>query len=109
MAEEGIKKVAKLLKDLLKERGITIDRIVVFGSQVRGGFRNDSDIDIAIISRNFEGKDTFQKAQMLKGLKWELVEKLMLPIDIIPISLKEWRESSSLIVEYIKEGKVLFK
>lgn len=107
MAEERIKPAVELIRDFLKERNIKVNRIVVFGSQVKGSFRVDSDIDLAIVSPDFEGKDIFQRAQMLKGLKWEIVEKFMLPFDIIPISFKEWQESSSLIVEYIKEGKSL--
>ena len=107
MAEERIKKAINLLKVLLKERNIKVDKILVFGSRAKRSFREDSDIDIAIISGEFEGKDIFQRTGMLKGLKWELVGKFMLPFDIICISLKEWRESSSLIVEYIKEEETL--
>ena len=107
MAEERIKKAIGLIKELLKERHIKVNKVVIFGSQVKGAFREDSDIDVAIISQDFEGKDVFEKAEMLKGLKWSLVEKLKLPFDIVPISLKEWQESSSLIVGYVKEGEVL--
>jgi predicted nucleotidyltransferase len=106
MVEERIKKAVGLIKDFLKQRNIKIDRVIVFGSQIKGKIREDSDIDIAIISSDFDGKDIFQKTEMLKGLKWEIVGEFMLPFDIIPISLKEWKESSSLIVEYIKEGNI---
>ena len=107
MAEERIKKAMNFLKNLLDERNIKIEKIIVFGSRAKGGFKEDSDIDVALVSREFEGKDIFERSEMLKGLKWELIGKFMLPIDIVSISLKEWEESSSLIVEYIKEGKTL--
>jgi len=44
---------------------------------------------------------------MLKGLKWTLVGKFTLAFDIVPVSLKQWQESSSLVVDFIKEGETL--
>ena len=107
MVEERIRKAVDLIKDFLKDRHITVDKIVIFGSYARGNYTEDSDLDIAIVSRDFDEKDIFQKAETLKGLKWALVEKFMLPFDIIPLSLKEWQESSSLVVDFVKEGEVL--
>jgi predicted nucleotidyltransferase len=107
MVEGTVKQAVDLIKDFLRGRNIVADNIVVFGSYARGDYRDDSDIDIAIISRDFEGKDIFQKADMLKGLRWALVNKIFLPIDIVLLSLSEWTESTSLTVEFIKSGKIL--
>ncbi|MBI4707129.1 MAG: nucleotidyltransferase domain-containing protein [Candidatus Omnitrophica bacterium] len=103
MAEVRIKEVVGLILDFLAQRNIKVDKAVLFGSQARGDFREDSDIDIAIVSKDFEGKDIFQKAQMLKGLKWFLIEKICLPFDIIPLSPSEW-DSPSLIAQFAREG-----
>ena len=107
MSGKRIKEIANAIKTFLNNRDIRVDKIVVFGSYARGNYSPDSDLDIAIISSDFDGKDIFQKADMIKGLNWHLVERFVFPFDIITVSDKEWRESSSLIVEYIKEGKVL--
>jgi predicted nucleotidyltransferase len=107
MAETPVKQIAQFIKDLLRGRDITVDEIIVFGSYARGNYTEDSDLDIAVISQDFNGKDVFQKARMLKGLKWALVEKFELAFDIVPLSLKQWQESSSLVVDFVKEGKVL--
>jgi predicted nucleotidyltransferase len=107
MAEATVKQAAELIKNILKDRNITVDKILVFGSYAKGNYSKDSDLDIAVISRDFNEKDIFQKAQMLKGLKWALVEKFEVAFDIVPVSLKQWQESSSLVVDFIKEGKVL--
>ncbi len=103
MAKGKVKEVIKLLRDFLAQRNIRVDKIVVFGSQARGDFRPDSDIDIAIVSKDFEGKDIFEKAEMLKGLKWFLVERLLFSFDIVPLSPSEWN-GSSLIAQFVKEG-----
>ncbi|MBU4304328.1 MAG: nucleotidyltransferase domain-containing protein [Candidatus Omnitrophica bacterium] len=107
MAEERIREAVELIRNFLKDRHITVDKIIVFGSYAKGNYTKDSDLDIAIVSCDFDGKDIFQKAEMLKGLKWSLVENFMLPFDIIPLSLKEWQESSALVVDFVKEGEVL--
>ncbi len=107
MADATVREAAQLIKDFLKERNITADEIVVFGSYAKGNYTRDSDLDMAIISRDFNEKDVFQKAEMLKGLKWALVEKFELAFDIVPMSLKQWQESSSLVVDFVKEGESL--
>lgn len=107
MAEARVEQAAELIKNLLEDRNITVDKIIVFGSYAKANYTKDSDVDIAIISRDFNEKDVFQKAEMLKGLKWTLVEKFELSFDIVPVSLKQWQESSSLVVDFIKEGEAL--
>lgn len=107
MPKDRIREAVNLIKDFLENRNVKVDKIIVFGSYGKGNYSQDSDIDIAIISQDFDGKDIFEKTEMLKGLKWLLVEKIELPFDIVPISLQEWQESSSLVVEFVKEGKVL--
>lgn len=107
MADRKIREVADSIKNFLKDRNIRTEKIIVFGSYIKGDYNKDSDIDIAIISKDFDNKDIFEKADMIKGLKWFLVEKFTLPFDIIPLSIKEWQEGSSLAVEFIREGKVI--
>ena len=107
MAEAPVREAAELIKSFLKNRNITVDRIMVFGSYAKGNYTGDSDIDIAVISRDFNEKDVFQKAEMLKGLKWALVEKFEFAFDIVPVSLKQWQQSSSLVVDFIREGQAL--
>lgn len=103
MVKGKIKEAIGLLGDFLAQKNISVDKVIVFGSQARGDTRKNSDIDIAIISKDFEGKDIFEKAEMLKGLKWFLTERLLLPFDIVPLSPSEWN-GPSLIAQFAKEG-----
>ena len=103
MVKGKIKEAIGLLGDFLNQKNISVDKVIVFGSQARGDTRRNSDIDIAIISKDFEGKDIFEKTEMLKGLKWFLTERLLLSFDIVPLSFSEWN-SSSLIAQFAKEG-----
>lgn len=104
MFKNNIKEAIIFIKRFLRGRGISIDRIVLFGSYAENTFSQESDVDIAIISSDFEHKDIFQRSEMLKGLDWDLVERFMLPFDVVPISSQEWRESSSFIVDFAHRG-----
>lgn len=105
MPKRKIREIASFINGYLKRRGIKIEKLILFGSYARKTSRKDSDVDIAIVSRDFNKKDTFERARMLKGLDWSLVNKFMLPFDIVPLSLREWQESSSVIVSFAQNGQ----
>ena len=107
MSQRRIKQIVTFISDFLNGRGIKVSKLVLFGSYAQGASHKDSDVDIAIVSKEFSEKDIFERAEMLVDLNWSLVKKFKLPFDIVPISLDEWKKSSSLIVGFAKQGKNL--
>lgn len=109
MVERKIVKAAKILEKLLEERGIEIYKIVVFGSYARGKGEKESDLDIIVVSENFEGKDIFERVKLASGIHRELVEKIAMPVDVMYYSLIEWERGSSLIIDAAREeGEVVY-
>ena len=53
---------------ILKGKNISIQKALLFGSYVKGNYREDSDIDLAIVSSNFTG-DRFSDRRMLVPLR----------------------------------------
>ncbi|HOQ33464.1 MAG TPA: nucleotidyltransferase domain-containing protein [Candidatus Hydrogenedens sp.] len=101
--------IKNILEKLLTERGISIDRIVIFGSFVKGRFREDSDIDVIIVSRSFQGKSIFERVRMTTGIGRELVRKLKIPFDLLYYSDEEWENEDFLIINEAKEkGEVIY-
>ena len=101
--------IKNILEKLLTERGITVDRIVIFGSFVEGEFREDSDIDVIIVSREFRGKTIFERVRMSTGIGRELVRKLKIPFDLLYYSDEEWENEDFLIINEAKEkGEVIY-
>jgi len=49
----------------LEALGLSIQKVIVFGSQARGIFNKDSDIDIAVISKDFEKMGLWDRAKYL--------------------------------------------
>ena len=46
MAKRAILKVVKFLEQCMKENGLNVSKIILFGSQAAGKATKDSDIDI---------------------------------------------------------------
>ena len=103
MSKRKIEKIICFIKDFLKTRHIKASKVVLFGSYAKKTFTKDSDVDIAIVSPNFEHKDIFKRVEMLRGLNWALVKKFQLPFDLVTVSSSEWKKASSLVVSFVKE------
>ena len=108
MAKRKYIKAIRTLRNLIKQRGLDINRIIVFGSYARGEEKKGSDIDIIIVSRDFEGKDIFDRVEIASGLHRELVEKTMMPADIMYYSTAEWDEGNSLIINQAKAEGIVY-
>ena len=108
MAKNKVIEAIKFLEKCLKENNLRISRVVLFGSQTKRTATKESDIDVAIVSEDFEGKNIFERASLTKDAEVRTIKKFMLPLDIITLSLKEWKNEESLVVHYVKEGKATY-
>ena len=108
MAKGKVVKAIEFLKQCLIESDLKVTRIVLFGSQARGNSTKESDIDVVIVSEDFEGKNIFERAFLTKDAEIRTIKKYMVPLDIITLTPKEWKGERSLIVSYAKEGKVVY-
>jgi len=111
MSETEVMKsnISNILEGLLQRKGIDAQKIVIFGSYARGVQREDSDIDIIIVSRDFRDKSIFERAELTIGIGRELVKKIKKPFDLLFYSDDEWNGSRSLIINEAKEnGEVIF-
>ena len=107
MVKKEIVKIKKVLIELLKEKGICIEKIIVFGSYAKGKGKEDSDIDIIVVSKDFRNKDIFEIVHLTKDVHWKLVEEIMKPFDIMYYSDEEWEKGHSLIINAAKEEGVV--
>jgi predicted nucleotidyltransferase len=98
---QAIKIIRRFVKEL-KHRDISVDRIVLYGSYVRGQARPDSDIDIAVVSKNF-GKDRVEEGMLL----FRIAGKIDPRLEPVPISLKAYENNTwvPLIYEIREKGK----
>ncbi len=108
MFENKVEEAIKFLGRCLKEKGLKVSRIILFGSQVKGKTTEESDIDILIISEDFRGKDIFERARLTKDAEIMTLKKFMMPLDIVTLTSEEFERGTSLVVEYARKRKVMY-
>lgn len=108
MSKTKIIKAIKFLEQRLREKRLNLKKIILFGSQITGKATEESDIDIVIISDDFNDKDIFERTRLIKEPEIMTIKKFMIPLDIITLTPEEFQSETSLIAEYAKKGEVLF-
>lgn len=101
MAKKPVIGVIKKFASALTKKGIKIDKIILYGSHARGKARPDSDIDVAVVSRDF-GKNRTEEGMLLFRIAGEIDARL----EPVPISLKSYKDDTwvPLIYEIRKNG-----
>lgn len=108
MAKRTIKKVINFLAKCLRDKGLNISKIIVFGSYAHGKTTEESDVDIVIVSDDFKGKNIFERAKLTKEAEIMTIKRFLVPLDILTMTPKELETGTSLISDYAKNGKVLY-
>ena len=109
MGKGKLKTVIKFIAHNLKDSGIKVSKIVVFGSQVKGKTNRHSDIDLIIISDSFRKKNFSERAKMTMNAEIEAIRKFKVPFDILTMTNKEYNGRDTFMAEAVKEeGKVLY-
>jgi predicted nucleotidyltransferase len=100
----GKNKAIRIIKkfiNALKREGINIDRVVLFGSYASGNARPESDIDIAIISKDF-GNDRVEEGMTL----FRIAGKIDARLEPVPFSKTTYENDTwiPLIYEIREKG-----
>jgi hypothetical protein len=82
MSERKFKEVIKFLGRCLKENGVKVTKIILFGSQVKG--------------------KTTKEAEIMT------LKKFMMFLDIVTLTSEEFESGTSLVAEYARKGKVMY-
>lgn len=100
-----IRQLILKLRSLMKKNRMRGDVFILYGSYAAKRNRKDSDIDIAVVSRDF-GKDRFKEGSRLNLL----ASKVDPRIEAVPVGLDDYmsRENiSPLLHEIDKKGIVI--
>ena len=84
----------------LKENNISVEKVLLFGSIMRGTSREDSDIDIAVISSSFKG-DRYSDRRLIVPLRRGIDSR----IDPIPFTPEDYAVGGILIDEIKSTGQ----
>ena len=101
-ARQQIKKLVLQYIRNLESLGLSIQKVIIFGSQAKGDFKKDSDIDIAVIAKEFEKMGLWDRAKYLG----KAARNIPYPIEALgfsPSQLKEV-EQGTILDEITRRG-----
>ena len=88
--EESIKKFIEEIK-----KKYNVSAIILFGSYAKGTENEDSDIDIAVISEDFD--DIYDCMAILMGMTWDIDAR----IEPHPITVKDYKNATTPFIQEI--------
>ena len=86
----------------LKKNNIPIKKAIIFGSYAKGNFKEESDIDIALISSAFSG-DRFEDRRRIVPLRRKIDNR----IEPIPFRPEDFNEGGNFTDDIKKTGKII--
>jgi len=107
MVDAKVLEAVNYLSARIRESGIRIDNLILFGSSSTGTARPGSDIDIAIISDDFSGRDIFDRALLTRDAELTTIRKFRIPLDILTLTTAELADPASPIAGTLRKGLVL--
>ena len=90
--------IMKYIQELSKE--ISIDKVIIFGSYAKNNYNEDSDIDIAIFSKDFK------TTSIIEDMSFLLIKTSGLGIDLQPqpFTLDDYSNPDGLVKEILDTG-----
>ena len=96
---DKIRSIIEKYVTILQENNISVEKLYLFGSYARGTATEDSDIDIAIVSRDFKG-DRFLDRRLVVPLRRQIDRRL----EPIPFRSEDFHINDPLAVEIMENG-----
>jgi predicted nucleotidyltransferase len=94
-------KIKKIINQVFEEKGIKVERIILFGSRARGDFKENSDWDLLIIVEEKPSRD--ERVEILHLIRRKLADEFI-PSDVIIRSREEVEERQKVIGSVIKSA-----
>jgi predicted nucleotidyltransferase len=100
MGQDTVLATVKKFKKALESINIRVDQLILFGSHAKGTAREDSDIDLVVISSSFSDKSYWERIDILT----DAIYQVFAPIEASAFTPDEWKSEKSLISDYAKGG-----
>jgi predicted nucleotidyltransferase len=102
--KEAVLRIISDFAKALEAENIKLQKIILFGSYSTGTQREDSDIDLVVISEDFASKGYWERIDILSAA----IATVFQPIEAVAMTLEEWQSGDSRIVDYARNGEVVY-
>lgn len=93
-------KCVKQYADVVRQN-FKVEKIILYGSYSKGGARDDSDIDVAVVLRRVDGDFLASEAKLFR-LRREIDAR------IEPVLLEESNDKSGFLEEILRTGEIIY-
>jgi predicted nucleotidyltransferase len=100
MGQNAVLEIIQRFRQALESINIRVEQVILFGSHAAGNAREDSDIDLIVISPSFSGKNYWERVDLLT----EAIYKVFAPIEASAFTPDEWDSETSLMSDYAQNG-----
>ncbi len=87
-------------KGHIVQKGIKIDKIILYGSHANNTQKPESDIDIILISDSFKDMSYWQRIEIIA----DVISEIFQPIEAICMTNDEWNNKIFKAAVYAKDG-----
>lgn len=104
MDKRAVIEILERLRREIENRGVKLQRVILYGSHATGTSMKGSDIDVVIISSDFATKTYWERIDILA----EAIYEIFAPIEAVAMTPEEWERGDSAVVEFARKGEVLY-
>ncbi len=104
MDKSAAVRIAGSFARAIEARGITLHKLVLYGSCANSTCHEGSDIDLVVISKDFDGKSYWERINVLSDAIYEVFA----PIEAVAMTPDEWERGDSDISRYAMHGDVVY-
>ena len=104
MDKKAALEIVSRFRNGIEAQNVKVEKLILFGSYATGANREGSDIDVVVISKDFAGKDYWQRTDILSQAIYEVFE----PIEAVALTPDEWEKKESVVVDYAAAGEVVY-
>lgn len=103
MGKQDVLKILRRLRQLLEDKNVRVDRLILFGSWAKGTQREGSDIDVVVVSKDFEDKDYWARINILS----RAIYQVLAPIQAVAMTPEEWESRESPVCDFARKGEIV--
>ena len=96
--DKEVMRVVRYFVKRLRETGVDVSRVVVFGSHFKGTANAESDIDLILVSKDFQNKNIFERAGIIRKAYADTVGKYLFGIDLIMETPEDFNPDFGIVV-----------
>lgn len=104
MDKRTVVEIVGRFQDAIEARGIKLYKIILFGSYASDTQHKGSDIDLVVISEDFNGRSYWERVDILSDAIYEIFA----PIEATALTPDEWEQGDSFISDFAEHGEVLY-